>query len=507
MQNLKLTHNILLLSKLRSWHQVMLAMIIGGIVGHVLGEKASALLFLGEVFLNLIKMVTIPLIFFTIIYGITGIQGYSGLYRISLKAICSFLITGAFAAIIGISAAMVLGPGFGVIIPGFNDAECKIIDKEMLINEYNTDNITNNGLTNDRTNDVNNEVINDTILNNNSNNTENINNTTVINQAFKSNISNIETNQKCSSKRNNQQQSAQQSAQQSVQSTLLVNNNSVVNTIIPQNIFASLVHGNIIHTIVFAFFMGIAMHIKRDQSGYAIMICHQIATMLFKMIEVIMKIAPIGVFGYIAYIVGTQGVLVVSALAKLIYTVFAACCVQYLLFGLMILIIARLSPIPFFKKIIGMQLLAFSTSSSKAVLVPLMHTLESRLGISKQSSKFVLPLSAVLNMDGGAIYQAVCAIFFVQMLSIDLSLINYATLIVMCTIASIGGAGIPGGVMLFLGMVLTSIGLPIEGVLIVATIDRILDMATTTINVTGDACITLLIDESEKTLNKSIYYS
>ena len=151
------------------------------------------------------------------------------------------------------------------------------------------------------------------------------------------------------------------------------------------------------------------------------------------------------------------------------------------------------------------QLIAFSTSSSKATLIPLMEVAEKKLGITKQNSRFLIPLASALNMDGGAIYQGACAVFFAQMVGLDLSLAHYGTLIFMCTLASVGGAGIPGGVLLFLGMVLHSVGLPIEGVLLVASVDRLLDMGTTMINVTGDACVTLLIDRSEGTLDEETY--
>jgi Na+/H+-dicarboxylate symporter len=110
-------------------------------------------------------------------------------------------------------------------------------------------------------------------------------------------------------------------------------------------------------------------------------------------------------------------------------------------------------------------------------------------------------------MDGGAIYQSICAVFFSQVLGIDLSIADYCTLFFMCTVASIGGAGIPGGVLLFLGMVLQSVGIPVDCVLLVATVDRLLDMVTTVINITGDACVTLLIDSSEGTLDKDKYNS
>ncbi|WPY00495.1 Dicarboxylate/amino acid:cation symporter [Candidatus Trichorickettsia mobilis] len=408
--------NILkLIHQSSAWQRVLIGMIAGIIVGLYFGKQVSALSYLGIIFLNLIKMVTIPLIFFTIIYGITSIDSSGGLYRISIKAIATFILTAFMAVCVGLITAKLLQPGHNV-------------DLSILINN----------------------------------------------------------------------------APPNSQAQSLID---ILIGIIPTNVVASLAEGHILQVIVFSFFVGVTLHTKRDSCQDLIKICHQISKLLFQMIETIMRIAPIGVFGYIAAIVGNEGITILFTMAKLVLAIFVGCIIQYILFGVMILLWGKMSPMPFYRKMLEPQLLAFSTSSSKATLVPLMKVAESRLGISTQNSKFLLPLSAALNMDGGAIYQSICAVFFSQALGIHLSWADYGTLIIMCTIASIGGAGIPGGVLLFLGMVLQSVGIPIDGVLIVASVDRILDMVTTMINVTGDACVTLLIDRSENTLDKKIYDS
>lgn len=409
--------NILkLLYKLTAWQRILISMICGIIVGSYLDTQVSPFLYLGTIFLNLIKMVTIPLIFFTIIYGITNIDSVNGLYRISMKAISAFILTAFIAVSVGLVTATLLKPGINV-------------DMQILMHNI------------------------------------------------------PEHTQQIHSLAN-----------------ILIN-------IIPTNVIASMAEGNVLQVIVFAFFVGAVLQAKRDTSRELIKVCHQISALLFRMIEAIMLVAPIGVFGYITAIVGNGGINIILIIGKLVSAIFIGCIIQYIIFGLMIILCSKMSPMPFYRKMLEPQLLAFSTSSSKATLVPLMRVAESRLGISEKNSKFLLPLSATLNMDGGAIYQSICAVFFSQALAIDLSLADYGTLIIMCTIASIGGAGIPGGVLLFLGMVLQSVGIPIDGVLIVASVDRILDMVTTVINITGDACVTLLIDRSENTLNKNIYDS
>lgn len=407
------------LRKLNSWQKVLIGLVLGAIIGHVCGEEARDLGYLGTIFLNLIKMVTVPMIFFTILYGITSIESSVGLYRMSLKAFLTFMLTSCFAVMIGFMIALIMKPGVGTapsVLKQFHKAGNlpKITDDSAL---------------------------------------------------------------------------------------------DFVVGLIPTNVFAAMAESNILQVIIFAFFIGIALHFQKDHCQNVIKVVQQTAVLFFSIIKFIMRIAPIGVFGYIASLVGTEGIGVLLSLGKLIGTVAIGCCTQYMIFGVLLLTFARLSPLPFYRKMLEIQLLAFATSSSKATLVPLMDKAEKSMGVSRQSSRFLLPLSAALNMDGGAVYQSICAVFFAQMFGLDLTIGQYVTLTLMCTLASIGGAGIPGGVLLFLGMVLHSVGLPIECVLLVATVDRVLDMMTTVINVTGCACVTILIDRSENTLNIAKYNS
>lgn len=410
----KQTRLLKALSQTKTWQQIIIAMVLGIFTGLVLKEQAQVFEPLGLLFLNLIKMIIMPMIFFTLVYGITNIKNSKDIKRIGLKAIVVFLTTAAFAVVIGIVTAQLIKPGLG---------------KHVLL--------------------------------------------------LGSAISTVPSNE-------------------SSLATILLN-------IIPTNAIKAFVDGNILQVIFFSFFVGFTLNGMRDHCQTVIAFCQQGALFSFRMIQSIMTLAPLGVFGYIAATVGTQGLDVIISLGKLIITIFIACGIQYVMFGVLILVWGKLSPLPFYRKMLEPQVLAFSTSSSKATLTTLMNVAETKLGISKPNSRFLIPLASALNMDGGAIYQGACAIFFAQMFGLDLSLTQYITLLFMCTIASIGGAGIPGGVLLFLGMVLTSVGLPVEGVLLVASIDRILDMLTTTINVTGDACVALLIDHSEGALDKEVY--
>lgn len=160
---------------------------------------------------------------------------------------------------------------------------------------------------------------------------------------------------------------------------------------------------------------------------------------------------------------------------------------------------------PFYRKIFFTQSLAFSTSSSKATLPTAMTQLQERLGVSKTNSNFLMPLGVCINMDGTAIYLGICALFFAQGFGIDLTMQNYMMLILTCTLGSIGAAGIPSGSIIFMSMVLSSIGIPVEGIVVILGVDRVLDMVRTTINITGDSAITLIVDKTEGGLNEKIY--
>ena len=171
------------------------------------------------------------------------------------------------------------------------------------------------------------------------------------------------------------------------------------------------------------------------------------------------------------------------------------------------MVFCKVSPIPFYKKSIEYQMIALSTGSSKASLATTMQVCRQKLGVSESSTSFVLPLGASINMNGLSIKLGMSALFFAQVLGIDLAFGDYIVIILTGTLGSIGGAGIPGAFIIMLPIMLTSVGLPIEGVALLVGIDRVLDLLSATINITGDATITLVIDSSEGTLDKDMYNS
>ena len=159
--------------------------------------------------------------------------------------------------------------------------------------------------------------------------------------------------------------------------------------------------------------------------------------------------------------------------------------------------VVKKSPLWFFGGVKEAMLAAFVTRSSSAVLPISMRNVQDNLGVSEKVSSFVLPLGATINMDGTALYQGVCALFVAQAFGIPLSMGAQVGILITATLASIGTAGVPGAGLIMLSMVLTSAGLPIEGIGLVAGIDAVLDMARTSINVTGDMCVSAVVARSE----------
>lgn len=276
--------------------------------------------------------------------------------------------------------------------------------------------------------------------------------------------------------------------------------------LVPTNIVGAMAGEVYLHIVIFAIFTGIVINALGGKAALVKQICQESAQIVFRMIEWIVRLAPLAVFGFMAFMVGTTGKKAILDLVELSALVIAACFLQYAVLGVLISVFARLSPFPFYRKMITTQLMAFSTSSSKATLTTAMRELEEKLGVSAGTVNFMMPLGASINMDGTAIYLGICAMFFAQMYGIPMGTHEYLILLLTCTLGSIGAAGIPSGSIIFMGMVLTSVGIPMEGIGIILGVDRILDMFRTTVNITGDATITLIMDKTEGTLDTEAYH-
>ncbi len=279
-------------------------------------------------------------------------------------------------------------------------------------------------------------------------------------------------------------------------------------SVIPDNAIGAMAQGTILQVVFFAFFCGIAINAIPVESRAIIRgAILNTSKVVFKMVEFIMHLAPVAAFCLTAWTIGTQGLDVLKNLAKLVGCTYLAFGIQYVVFGMVILSWTKLSPLPFFRKSFEYQSIAFSTSSSKAALPTTINVCKNKLGISDTSASFVLPLGAAINMDGVAIYMGVCALFFAQAVGKILTFSDYLLIMLTGTLGSMGAAGVPGGTIIMLPLVLSVVGLPLDGVALIVGIDRIVDMMRTTISITGDAAVALCIDHSENLLDKKSYYS
>ena len=402
------------LARVPLWQQILVGLALGVVVGMLFKSLALALAPVGALFLNAIKMLIVPLVFVSLVAGITAMSDSAKLGRISVKTIAIYLITTAFAVSIGLAFGTLFSPGEGMHMVASGSEEAK-------------------------------------------------------------------------------------------QAPSLV---QILVGLVPTNPVTAFAEGNILQIIVFAIALGVSMNLVGEKAAPAIRLFDSLAEVLYKLTDLVMRFAPIGVFALIAGVVASHGIEVLLPLAGVIGVIYLASLAHLLLiYGGLIGGLARLSPLRFFRGIAPALAVAFSTSSSSGTLPVSIECARKNLGVSQGVAGFVLPVGATINMDGTAIYQGVLALFIAQAFGIDLNAGQYLMIILTATLASVGTAGVPGAGLIMLGLVLTSVGLPLEGVALIAGIDRILDMARTTVNVAGDLMTTTLVGSSEKELDREIYNS
>ena len=276
--------------------------------------------------------------------------------------------------------------------------------------------------------------------------------------------------------------------------------------IIPSNPISSLANGHVLQIIVFSLFLGLAINFSGKKGKPLLHVIESIAEVMYKLTSIVMEFAPIGVFAIMAWVAGTYGLGILKPLAKFLMTNYLACLVNVVfVFGFILLVMARLNPFYFFRGMGDAIMFAFSTNSSSATLPVSLHCVQENLGVSKNISSFILPLGATVNMNGAAISQGVAALFIAQAYGIDLDWQNILTIVVTATISAIGSAGIPGSSFIMLSVVLTSVGLPIEGLAIIAGVDRIREMVSTVVNILGDAVVAVFVAKSEGELDEDQY--
>jgi Na+/H+-dicarboxylate symporter len=408
------TFSLGFLRRMPLWQQILIGLGLGVLTGMLFKADALVLAPIGTLFLNAIKMLIVPLVFVSLVAGITAMSDSAKLGRISVKTIAIYLVTTAFAVSIGLLFGALFAPGEGM-------------------------NMVASGI------------------------------------------------------------------QETKQAPSLV---QILVGLVPTNPVTAFAEGNILQIIVFAIALGVSMNLIGEKAAPAVKLFDSLAEVFYKLTDLVMRCAPIGVFALIAGVVASHGIEVLLPLASVIGVIYLASIAHMLLvYGCLLAMLARLSPLRFFKGVAPALAVAFSTSSSAGTLPVSIECARKNLGVSQGVAGFVLPVGATINMDGTAIYQGVLALFIAQAFGVDLNGGQYLMIILTATLASIGTAGVPGAGLIMLGLVLTSVGLPLEGVALIAGIDRILDMARTTVNVAGDLMTTTLVGRSENELDQSIYNS
>lgn len=281
----------------------------------------------------------------------------------------------------------------------------------------------------------------------------------------------------------------------------------LLGNLVSTNPLRAMVDGEVVQILICAVALGLAIHASGAQGAPARALFASLTEAMNRLTQMLMRLAPYGVCALMAWLGAQYGLALLLPLLKVIGAVYLGCLLQVLgVYSSMLALLARLNPWHYFRSTLDAQAVAF-TSSSSAITRPVStECAESRLGVSKRIIDTVLPIGATINMDGTALYQGVTTLFVAQAFGIDLQLLDYLTIILIAVLSSIGAAGVPGTGLMTLTLVLTSVGLPLEGVALIAGIDRILDMARTTVNVSGDILVSVLIARGEGELDLAIYH-
>ncbi|MCG8532464.1 MAG: dicarboxylate/amino acid:cation symporter [Desulfovibrionales bacterium] len=397
---------------MKLWTKILIGMLVGVALGVVAPALVPYIAPVGTLFISAIKMLIVPLVFSSLVTGMTSMDDVKKLGRISFKTITVYLTTTLVAISIGLLIGELFQPGAGMNLAAAGE------------------------------------------------------------QVTKEAPSLVKT----------------------------------ITGLIPRNPVAAMVNGNILQIIVFAIFLGLSINFAGEKGTPVKKFFSSFAEVMYSMTNIVMACAPYGIAALIAKVVAQFGLEALLPLAKIICAAYIGSILHILFtYGGYVSIIGRLNPVNFFRGIVDAQMVAFSTSSSAGTLPATIRCTEKNLGVSPSISSFVLPLGATINMDGTAIYQGVCALFIAQAYNIDLTMGNIVTIMLTGTLASIGTAGVPGAGLIMLSLILSSVGLPMEGIALIAGIDRILDMARTVVNISGDAMTALVVSRTEREMDEEVY--
>ena len=279
--------------------------------------------------------------------------------------------------------------------------------------------------------------------------------------------------------------------------------------IFPTNPVKAMAEGNMLQVIVFALLFGTALartggEISRNLRNFF----EHLNEVILKMVMMLMQLAPYGVFCLLAKLFSALGYAAIFQLGEYFFTVlFVLLLHAFGVYGLILKSLTGLSPQIFFRKMWKVAVFGFSTSSSNATLPINLRTVEHDLGVHNQIASFSIPLGATIHMDGTAIMQGVATVFIAEAFGVDIGLSGYLLVILTATLASVGTAGVPGVGLVTLAMVLQQVNLPVEGIALIIGVDRLLDMVRTSVNLTGDAMVAVIVAKSEGKLDSEIYHN
>lgn len=392
---------------------ILVAMLLGIAAGVAMGESASMFAPLGTLFIQLIKMLVVPLVAVSIISGAATLGGSKSAGRIGGVSIAYIMLTTVISIILAIIAGVLFQPGSGLSADSISAIAASASSEG----------------------------------------------TTAPTLSFWDTVTGM----------------------------------------IPENPIKALVDGNILQIIVFGLILGFGISTLTENKRLKIINgLNYLLEALVWCIGKVMLVAPIGVFGLMADATGTFGFDILLKIANLLWVDLLVVLIMGLVvYPLTIALISRVPVKVFFREMVKPQIIAFSTASSMATLPVNMEVCEQRLGLSKQTTGFVLPLGATINMTGNAIYYTLVALFFAQLYGIELSMAQYVAITVTASLGAIGQAGVPGPTLMVVAT-LAAAGIPIDGLPLLYALDRIFDMLRTTLNITGDAACAAVTDRFAK---------
>ncbi len=407
-------------TKILVW--MVAGLVVGSLINAFAGENEVVQSYLvgglfhvaGAIFINMLKMLVVPLVTFSLICGVCGLGDVNKLGRVGLKSFLLFMLTTALAISLAIGLASLIGPGK---------------DFEMA-----------------------------------------------------------------------------ESSSQSFTAPEAPPLTQVIIDLVPSNPIAAYAEGNMLQIIFFTILFAVCILMIGERGKPIAEGAERLNEVMMQVVNVVMNIAPYGVFALMAKTFALQGLgLIVPMISY--FGVVALVLLLHATGTLMVLLklLGRVNPLTFLKKMRATQVFAFSTSSSNATIPVTLRSTEKRLGVDNSTASFVVPFGATINMDGTAIMQGVATVFIANVYGIELGLGGYLTVIGMAVLASIGTAGVPGVGLIMLAMVFNQVGLPIEGIALIMGVDRLLDMMRTAVNVTGDAAVTTIVARSENSIDMATY--